>query len=112
MCRFLAWDLLKDVVSAGVEVFLALLGDSFYPSVTPSSVLCTNLKTARDELVKKAKHNALSMSAAVVFLPERTRDYGKCGTDKCYCVEMYGEKKPWGCRCDCSLSVLLHINLP
>jgi hypothetical protein len=49
-----------------------------------------------DALVEKSKHNALS--AAVVFLPEHTADFGKHGTDKCYCVEMYGEVKPWGCR--------------
>jgi hypothetical protein len=36
--------------------------------------------------------------AAVVFLPEHTADFGGHGSDKCYCVEMYGERKPWGCR--------------
>jgi hypothetical protein len=49
-----------------------------------------------DKLVAKGK--ASELSAAVVFLPERTASYGRCGSDKCYCVEMYGKKKPWGCR--------------
>jgi hypothetical protein len=37
-------------------------------------------------------------SAAVVFLPKHTLHYGKCGSDKCYCIEMYGEKKEFGCK--------------
>ena len=43
----------------------------------------------RDTLVAKGK--ASELSAAVVFLPERTLHFGKHGSDKCYCVEMYGE---------------------
>jgi hypothetical protein len=48
----------------------------------------------QDKLVAQAKSN--SISAAVVFLPERTPAYGKHGSDKCYCVEMYGKTAVWG----------------
>ena len=27
----------------------------------------------------------------MVFLPEHTANFGKHGSDKCFCVEMYGE---------------------
>jgi hypothetical protein len=50
----------------------------------------------RDNLVAQGKES--TVSAAVVFLPQNTLHYGKCGSDKCYCVEMYGEKKEWGCK--------------
>jgi hypothetical protein len=49
-----------------------------------------------DNLVAQGKRSKLS--AAVVFLPKDTLYYGKCGSDKCYCVEMYGAKKQWGCK--------------
>ena len=49
-----------------------------------------------DELVARAK--AASISAAVVFLPLHTTFYGAHGSDRCYCREMYGEIKPWGCK--------------
>ena len=39
-----------------------------------------------DVLVAQAKKAELS--AAVVFLPEGTSDYGAHGSDKCYCVEV------------------------
>jgi hypothetical protein len=42
-----------------------------------------------DHLVSRAK--ASEISAAVVFLPERTENYGKHSSDKCYCDELYGE---------------------
>jgi ankyrin repeat protein len=49
-----------------------------------------------DVLVLKAQ--AHSMSAAVVFMPENTLNYGAHGSDRCYCHDMYGEIKPWGCK--------------
>jgi hypothetical protein len=49
-----------------------------------------------DSLV--ALSRADELSAAVVFLPDRTEHFGAHGSDKCYCEEMYGEKKPWGCK--------------
>ena len=49
-----------------------------------------------DQLVAHAK--AASVSAAVVFLPLHTTFYGAHGSDRCYCREMYGEIKPWGCK--------------
>jgi hypothetical protein len=45
-----------------------------------------------------AGSSACELSAAVVFLPEHTMLYGKHGSDKCYCKEMYGHVRPWGCR--------------
>jgi hypothetical protein len=50
---------------------------------------------AWDALVAEAKAN--SVSAAVVFLPEETPDFGAHG-DVCYCAHMYGSVKPWGCK--------------
>jgi hypothetical protein len=49
-----------------------------------------------DKVVAQSKQD--EHSAAVVFLPKSTLHYGKCGSDKCYCIEMYGEKKEWGCK--------------
>ena len=56
-------------------------------------VLCTLLRRVlpsrlhcRDNLVAQGKESKLS--AAVVFLPQDTLHYGKCGSDKCYCVEV------------------------
>ena len=43
----------------------------------------------RDDVV--AKSNASELSAAVVFLPEHTLLYGKHGSDRCYCRQMYGK---------------------
>ena len=54
-----------------------------------SLVSCLFFFPDRDTLVAKGK--ASELSAAVVFLPERTLHFGKHGSDKCYCVEMYGE---------------------
>ena len=54
------------------------------------------LVSSRDRLVTDSKKSKLS--AAVVFLPEHTLDFGKHGSDRCVCVEMYGEVKPWGCK--------------
>ena len=39
-----------------------------------------------DMLVAQAKKGGIS--AAVVFLPEATLNFGKHGSDKCYCVEV------------------------
>ena len=40
-----------------------------------------------------------SVSAAVVFLPEKTENYGKHASDKCYCEEIYGRSDvQWGCK--------------
>jgi hypothetical protein len=39
-----------------------------------------------------------NISAAVVFLPELTTNFGQHGSDECFCEAMYGEVKPWGCK--------------
>jgi hypothetical protein len=48
--------------------------------VLPSRLHC------RDNLVAQGKESKIS--AAVVFLPQHTLHYGKCGSDRCYCVEV------------------------
>ena len=42
----------------------------------------------RDNLVAQGKES--KVSAAVVFLPQDTLHYGKCGSDKCYCGGKFG----------------------
>ena len=59
---------------------------------------------AWESLVSQGRNG--EVSAAVVFLPEHTDDYGKCDSiseteglpGTCWCTPLYGEKKPWGCR--------------
>ncbi|OLP95910.1 hypothetical protein AK812_SmicGene21907 [Symbiodinium microadriaticum] len=59
---------------------------------------------AWDRLVEGARGGGVS--AAVVFLPEGTDDFGNHDAippkehlqGSCWCVPLYGEKKPWGCR--------------
>ena len=50
----------------------------------------------RDKVVALGEQKRIS--AAVVFLPENTLHYGQHSSDKCFCKEMYGELKPWGCK--------------
>ena len=55
-------------------------------------------------LVQKSRRRQLS--AAVVFLPQGSRHYGKHDQiptaenlpGDCWCTPLYGEQKPWGCR--------------
>ncbi|CAE7873633.1 hypothetical protein AK812_SmicGene35357 [Symbiodinium microadriaticum] len=59
---------------------------------------------AWDSLVSQSRSG--QVSAAVVFLPEGTDDYGQCDSipeaeglpGTCWCTPLYGEQKPWGCR--------------
>ncbi|CAE7943447.1 unnamed protein product, partial [Symbiodinium necroappetens] len=59
---------------------------------------------AWESLVSQGRNG--QVSAAVVFLPEGTEDYGKCDSillsegwpGTCWCTPLYGEQKPWGCR--------------
>ncbi|CAE7694467.1 ascc3 [Symbiodinium sp. KB8] len=59
---------------------------------------------AWESLVSQGRNG--EVSAAVVFLPEGTDDYGECDSiplaeglpGTCWCTPLYGEKKPWGCR--------------
>ena len=62
----------------------------------PHVWLCLRVCMDRDKLVAKGK--ASELSAAVVFLPEHTLEYGKHGSDKCFCEEMYGCIAPCGCK--------------
>ncbi|CAE7561004.1 unnamed protein product [Symbiodinium sp. CCMP2592] len=60
--------------------------------------------TAWDCLVESARVG--ETSAAVVFLPEGTKEFGKHSNipnseglvGDCWCTPLYGEQKPWGCR--------------
>ncbi|CAE7867934.1 unnamed protein product, partial [Symbiodinium sp. KB8] len=59
---------------------------------------------AWEALVSQGRNR--QVSAAVVFLPHGTDDYGKCDSiplaeglpGTCWCTPLYGEQKPWGCR--------------
>jgi len=60
-------------------------------------------ESAWDALVESSRKG--KMSAAVVFLPEGSKEYGhhdlRYAHDKnkgCWCRVLYGEPKPWGCR--------------
>ena len=61
-------------------------------------------ESAWDALVKASRGGHLS--AAVVFLPEGSRHFGKHDAiptaeklpGDCWCTPLYGERKPWGCR--------------
>ena len=67
-------------------------------------------ETAWSELVAGSRHN--DISAAVVFLPKASEDFGfhdpipaKFAKQdlqdlhgECWCTPLYGEQKPWGCR--------------
>ena len=64
-------------------------------------------ESAWDVLVESSRGG--NMSAAVVFLPEGSKEYGRhdwryAVTDEdeedegCWCHVLYGEPKPWGCR--------------
>ena len=60
--------------------------------------------TAWDCLVESAREG--ETSAAVVFLPEGTKEFGKHSSiphseglaGDCWCTPLYGEQKPWGCK--------------
>ncbi|CAE7575864.1 unnamed protein product [Symbiodinium sp. CCMP2456] len=59
---------------------------------------------AWESLVSQGRNG--DVSAAVVFLPQGTDDYGQCDSipeaeglpGSCWCTPLYGEQKPWGCR--------------
>ena len=59
--------------------------------------------SAWDRLVDSAREG--ETSAAVVFLPDGTKNFGKHSPipaseglrGECWCTPLYGERKPWGC---------------
>ena len=61
-------------------------------------------ESAWDVLVESSRGG--DMSAAAVFLPEGSKEYGHHdlrlyaddGDEGCWCHALYGEAKPWGCR--------------
>lgn len=81
----------------------------FHGSVLPGGGPCVaswpgKYESAWDSLVKGSRKG--HVSAAVVFLPEGSRDFGHHDPipvaegleGSCWCVPLYGEEKPWGCR--------------
>ena len=61
-------------------------------------------ESAWDDLVRGSRKG--HVSAAVVFLPQGSRDFGKHDTipeqehleGDCWCIPLYGVKKQWGCK--------------
>ena len=61
-------------------------------------------ESAWERLVESSRDRGLS--AAVVFLPEGSEHFGshdpipdeEALEGECWCIPLYGEKKPWGCR--------------
>ena len=61
-------------------------------------------ESAWDMLVESSRERGLS--AAVVFLPEGSEHFGshdpipheEALEGECWCIPLYGEEKPWGCR--------------
>ena len=61
-------------------------------------------ESAWDALVTGSRKG--NVSAAVVFLPEGSKHFGRHDSipeeesleGSCWCVPLYGEQKPWGCR--------------
>ena len=81
----------------------------FHGEVLPGTSKCVcswpgKYESAWDALVTGSRSG--NISAAVVFLPEGSKDFGSHDTipeeerlqGSCWCVPLYGEKKPWGCR--------------
>ena len=76
MCGELAWRICQALVSCAQTTHCSRVGIKIL-------YLCY-----RDGLVTKGR--ASELSAAVVFLPEHTLEYGEHGSDKCFCEDMYG----------------------
>ena len=81
----------------------------FHGSVLPGSGPCVaswpgKYESAWDSLVQGSRKG--HVSAAVVFLPEGSEHFGHHDPipeaenleGSCWCVPLYGEEKPWGCR--------------
>ena len=100
MRSIVAGHLLQVVVSLVLSTLHLFFADaspmhcvaSFLCAATSSYALFLNLPSlactlhCRDNLVAQSKES--KVSAAVVFLPQNTLHFGKCGSDKCYCVEV------------------------
>ena len=81
----------------------------FLGEVLPGTGKCVcswpgKYQSAWDALVTGSRSG--DISAAVVFLPEGSKDFGSHDTipekekleGRCWCIPLYGERKPWGCR--------------
>ena len=82
----------------------------FEGGVLPGRLPCVcswpgKYESAWDALVQSSRSH--TVSAAVVFLPAGSRDFGRHDRiprkhgplpGKCWCFPLYGERKPWGCR--------------
>ena len=81
----------------------------FHGKVRPGTGKCVcswpgKYESAWDALVTGSRRG--NISAAVVFLPEGSKHFGSHDAipkgeklqGSCWCVPLYGEQKPWGCR--------------
>ena len=118
LCLFAAWFLRIATVSVedAIKFVEKELKQSvcentivFHGKVLPDAARCIcswpgKYESAWDALVKGSR--AGSLSAAVVFLPEGSELFGihdripkAEGLDgSCWCTQLYGEEKPWGCH--------------
>jgi hypothetical protein len=69
---------------------------------------------AWNEVTRLGRSTKADVSAACVFLPMRTPDFGQHVDNpktagKCYCPSLYGEQKTWGCKVKTCI-VLLHAS--
>lgn len=91
------------------EKYLAHRTIVFRGKVLPGTGKCVcswpgKYASAWDALVKGSRSG--NISAAVVFLPKGSRHFGKHDAipekeklpGSCWCIPLYGEPKPWGCR--------------
>ena len=93
-------------VSENTIVFKGKVLD-FDPSRGCPPCVCSwpgKYESAWDSLVESSRERGLS--AAVVFLPEGSKHFGshdpipdeEALEGDCWCIPLYGEKKPWGCK--------------
>lgn len=87
VCRIMAGHLLQVMVS----VVSSPAHDHISHSCTLLLRVLPSRLHYRDNLVAQGKES--KVSAAVVFLPQDTLHYGKCGSDKCYCVEVSSTRR-------------------
>ena len=112
MCVFLLCCSSEEMIKAAERSDKEAVADRtivFHGKVPPASLTCVcswpgKYESAWDALVTGSRSG--NVSAAVVFLPEGSKDFGSHDTIpeeerlqcRCWCVPLYGERKPWGCR--------------
>ena len=107
-CFVQAHDVKKEVnkFSENTIAFNGKVLDS-HPWLGLPPCICSwpgKYESAWDMLVESSRDRGLS--AAVVFLPDGSEHFGshdpipheEALEGECWCIPLYGEKKPWGCR--------------